>query len=139
MPTTGAPFLFQSTGPVTLGPGSVTRILPELGSPDKAIGTELALRSQINLQGKTILLRREARVLAPNAVASLKAGGWAYDEDLWARVWPFDLRPQAHEIIRTWAFYTILRTKSLIGMKPWDSILINGIHHPHSKIFQESG
>ena len=79
VPTTGAPFLFQSTGSVTLGPGSVTRIVPECGSAEKAIGTEFALRSQVNLQGKTILLRREARVLAPNAVVSLKAGGWAYD------------------------------------------------------------
>jgi valyl-tRNA synthetase len=40
---------------------------------------------------------------------------------------PTQLRPQGHDIIRTWAFYTILRTKSLVDMKPWDSILINGM------------
>ena len=34
------------------------------------------------------------------------AGGWAADDDLFDRVFPMDLRPQAHEIIRTWLFYT---------------------------------
>lgn len=39
---------------------------------------------------------------------------------------PMDLRPQAHEIIRTWAFYTILRT--FFGEKeiPWRNIMISG-------------
>ena len=31
-------------------------------------------------------------------------GGWTRDEDLFARVFPMDLRPQAHDIIRTWLF-----------------------------------
>ena len=32
------------------------------------------------------------------------AGGWSTDDDLFRRVFPMDLRPQAHEIIRTWLF-----------------------------------
>jgi valyl-tRNA synthetase len=40
---------------------------------------------------------------------------------------PTQLRPQGHDIIRTWAFYTILRTKSLENIRPWDTILINGM------------
>ncbi len=40
---------------------------------------------------------------------------------------PTQLRPQGHDIIRTWAFYTILRTKALVDMRPWDTILINGM------------
>ncbi|NYT02459.1 MAG: class I tRNA ligase family protein, partial [Methanosarcinales archaeon] len=35
--------------------------------------------------------------------------------------------PQGHDIIRTWAFYTILRSQALVGTRPWDSILINGM------------
>ena len=35
--------------------------------------------------------------------------GGARDDDLFARVFPMDLRPQAHEIIRTWLFYSVLR------------------------------
>ena len=37
------------------------------------------------------------------------AGGWLDDPDLFARVFPMDLRPQAHDIIRTWLFTTVLR------------------------------
>ena len=37
------------------------------------------------------------------------------------------LRPQGHDIIRTWAFYTILRSLALTNAKPWDTILINGM------------
>ncbi|MGC9435701.1 MAG: valine--tRNA ligase [Methanomicrobiales archaeon] len=40
---------------------------------------------------------------------------------------PAQLRPQGHDIIRTWAFYTILRSVSLTGMRPWNEILINGM------------
>jgi valyl-tRNA synthetase len=38
------------------------------------------------------------------------AGGWEEDPDLFARVFPMDLRPQAHEIIRTWLFSTVVRS-----------------------------
>jgi len=40
---------------------------------------------------------------------------------------PVELRPQGHDIIRTWAFYTILRTLALTGEIPWRMILINGM------------
>ncbi|MDR3292310.1 MAG: valine--tRNA ligase [Methanobrevibacter sp.] len=46
---------------------------------------------------------------------------------------PADLRPQGHDIIRTWAFYTILRTKALTGIKPFKDIEINGM------VFGEDG
>ena len=37
------------------------------------------------------------------------AAGWSTADDVFAQVFPMDLRPQAHEIIRTWLFYTVLR------------------------------
>ncbi len=39
------------------------------------------------------------------------AGRWEEDPELFARVFPMDLRPQAHEIIRTWLFSTIVRSE----------------------------
>ncbi len=39
---------------------------------------------------------------------------------------PFDVRPQAHDIIRTWAFYTITRSLFHKGTIPWKEILISG-------------
>jgi len=53
-------------------------------------------------------------------------GGWSVDDDLFARVYPMDLRPQAHEIIRTWLFYTVLRSQVLSGVLPWQHAAISG-------------
>jgi valyl-tRNA synthetase len=45
---------------------------------------------------------------------------------LFQRVYPFTLRPQAHEIIRTWTFYTIVKSYYHLGQLPWREILISG-------------
>ena len=47
------------------------------------------------------------------------AGGWLDDPDLFARVFPMDLRPQAHDIIRTWLFATVLRSHLEHDSLPW--------------------
>lgn len=39
---------------------------------------------------------------------------------------PFDIRPQAHDIIRTWAFYTIMKSFAHEGKEPWHEALISG-------------
>lgn len=39
---------------------------------------------------------------------------------------PMSMRPQAHDIIRTWAFYTIIKTKIHDNIIPWDDIVISG-------------
>ncbi len=54
------------------------------------------------------------------------AGGWATDPDLWQRVSPMDLRPQAHEIIRTWLFSTIVRSHLEDDRLPWSDAAISG-------------
>jgi valyl-tRNA synthetase len=54
------------------------------------------------------------------------AGGWGTDDDLLRRVFPMDLRPQAHEIIRTWLFYTVLRSHAEHGVLPWRHAAISG-------------
>ena len=41
--------------------------------------------------------------------------------------YPTHLRPQGHDIIRTWAFYTILRSLALVNQIPWCEIVINGM------------
>jgi len=42
-------------------------------------------------------------------------------------IFPAQIRPQGHDIIRTWAFYSILRSVALTGSKPWEEILVNGM------------
>jgi valyl-tRNA synthetase len=52
--------------------------------------------------------------------------GWERDPDLFSRVFPMDLRPQAHDIIRTWLFSTVLRAEFEHGTLPWTNAAISG-------------
>jgi len=59
--------------------------------------------------------------LTPQLVA-----GWLDDPTLFAQVFPMDLRPQAHDIIRTWLFTTVLRAELEHGSLPWANAAISG-------------
>ena len=61
-----------------------------------------------------------------SSLSALFIAGWERDPDLFKRIFPTDLRPQSHDIIRTWAFYTILRTHQLVDDIPWRDIMISG-------------
>jgi valyl-tRNA synthetase len=52
--------------------------------------------------------------------------GWPDDPDLFARTFPMDLRPQAHDIIRTWLFSSVLRAHFEQGSLPWANAAISG-------------
>jgi valyl-tRNA synthetase len=54
------------------------------------------------------------------------AGGWSYDDDLYSRVFPMNLRPQAHEIIRTWLFSSVVRANAEHDVVPWSDVAISG-------------
>jgi valyl-tRNA synthetase len=54
------------------------------------------------------------------------ASGWCQDEDLHARVFPMDLRPQGHDIIRTWLFSTVLRAHLEHDSLPWAHAALSG-------------
>jgi valyl-tRNA synthetase len=54
------------------------------------------------------------------------AGRWEEDQDLFDRVFPMDVRPQAHDIIRTWLFSTVLRSELEHGSLPWRNAAISG-------------
>ncbi len=60
-----------------------------------------------------------------SSITPLAITGWPDD---WKKDdYPTSLRPQGHDIIRTWAFYTILRSLALVGNIPWKEIVINGM------------
>ena len=54
------------------------------------------------------------------------AGGWEDDPDLFERVFPMDVRPQAHDIIRTWLFTTVVRSRARARLLPWRDAAISG-------------
>ena len=54
------------------------------------------------------------------------AGGWLTDEDLFARVFPYDLCTHAHDIIRTWLFSRVVRAHFENHAAPWSHALISG-------------
>ena len=63
---------------------------------------------------------------ATSSMSPQIVGRWLDDPALYARVFPFALRPQAHEIIRTWTFYTILKSLRLFGTLPFATVAISG-------------
>ncbi|MGO4300014.1 valine--tRNA ligase [Leifsonia sp. RAF41] len=54
------------------------------------------------------------------------AGGWMRDDELFDAVFPFDLRPQGQDIIRTWLFSTLLRAKLEADVTPWRHAALSG-------------
>jgi len=53
------------------------------------------------------------------------ASQWLKNPELYKKIAPMSLRPQSHDIIRTWAFYTILKSHILFNRIPWTDITIN--------------
>ena len=65
-------------------------------------------------------------VWATSSMTPQIIGRWLADPDLYQQVFPFSLRPQAHEIIRTWAFYTLVKSYHHFGVLPWKEVAISG-------------
>ncbi|MBN1877585.1 MAG: valine--tRNA ligase [Anaerolineae bacterium] len=63
---------------------------------------------------------------ATSSLSPQIVGQWLSNPALYAKVYPFSLRPQAHEIIRTWAFYTIVKSMYHFDTVPWTDAGISG-------------
>jgi len=61
-----------------------------------------------------------------SSISPLYNAFWHRDDKKFKKLYPMSLRPQAHDIIRTWAFYTILRCTLLIDEKPFEDIMMGG-------------
>ncbi len=63
---------------------------------------------------------------ATSSVSPQIVTAWGRDPDLFARTFPMDLRPQAHDIIRTWLFSTVVRSHLEFNSLPWKHAAISG-------------
>lgn len=63
---------------------------------------------------------------ATSSLTPLINSGWISDLKKHKKLFPAHLRPQAHEIIRTWAFYTIAKSWFHEKTIPWQHIAISG-------------
>ena len=63
---------------------------------------------------------------ATSSVTPQISSHWTLDDKRHQELFPASLRPQAHEIIRTWAFYTIAKSWMHFKKIPWKDIAISG-------------
>lgn len=86
----------------------------------------------------------ETDVMDTWATSSLSpeiAGNWIHQGEYEFKYQnkPFDLRPQAHDIIRTWLFYTIVKSNFHFGRIPWTTVAISGhAQDPHGRKMSKS-
>ena len=63
---------------------------------------------------------------ATSSVSPQLVSQWQTDADIFARTFPMDLRPQAHDIIRTWLFSSVVRAHFENDSVPWTNAAISG-------------
>jgi valyl-tRNA synthetase len=63
---------------------------------------------------------------ATSSLTPQLACAWEDDPDLYARTYPMNLRPQGHDIIRTWLFSTVVRAQLLDDLLPWSDTSLSG-------------
>lgn len=61
-----------------------------------------------------------------SSISPLYNSFWNRNEEIFKRMYPMSLRPQSHDIIRTWAFYTILRCLLLTHEPPFKKMMMGG-------------
>lgn len=63
---------------------------------------------------------------ATSSVTTLINAKYGEEDDITNQIFPMSMRCQAHDIIRTWAFYSIVKSLYHTGKIPWKDIMISG-------------
>jgi valyl-tRNA synthetase len=63
---------------------------------------------------------------ATSSVTPLINANWGEPNSILDKIYPMGMRPQSHEIIRTWLFYTVIKSYIHTDSLPWHDIMISG-------------
>jgi valyl-tRNA synthetase len=63
---------------------------------------------------------------ATSSITPLINGNWGEADSRMGQIYPMGLRPQAHDIIRTWLFYTVIKSYLHTDSLPWGNVMISG-------------
>ena len=63
---------------------------------------------------------------ATSSLTPQLAAGWLDNPEMFEKIFPYDLRPQGQDIIRTWLFSTLVRTHLEHDQLPWKNAAISG-------------
>ena len=98
-------------------------LLPIDPSSDAAPGYDESQRGQANgFVGELDIMD----TWATSSLTPQIAGGWETDPELFELVFPYSLRSQGQDIIRTWLFSTVLRAELEHHSIPWTDAGISG-------------
>jgi valyl-tRNA synthetase len=111
-----------------VAPGSALPVDPQIDVPE---GYEESQRGQVGgfVADPDIMDTWATSSLTPQIAAGwpiADGSGHRSDAELFASIFPMDLRPQAHDIIRTWLFSTVVRAHYEHGTVPWRNAAISG-------------
>ena len=103
-------------------------LLPVDPSSDTAPGFDEAQRGQAGgfIGEHDVMDTWMTSSLTPQLAGGWKRGPNGTDDELFDVVFPFDLRPQGQDIIRTWLFSTLLRAKLEADVAPWRNAALSG-------------
>ncbi|QHE14255.1 valine--tRNA ligase [Burkholderia glumae] len=111
--------------------------VPDFGAPIRPLESELPIDPQTHVpsgfdeqqRGKPGGFVAESDIMDTWATSSLTpqiAARWEEADGCFDRVFPMDLRPQGHDIIRTWLFSTIVRSHLEANSLPWKGAMLSG-------------
>lgn len=61
-----------------------------------------------------------------SSISPLYVCGYGRDDEMFEKMYPTSIRPQAKDIVRTWLYYTLLRCDKMLGVPPWSEAWIMG-------------